>query len=85
VKRSWAANSKARLAHDLSEKRIQNFVAGSSYGEVLLSLESVALAQATYISSTRDFNRAQLRLLLLLGPANGPADGNCESRCGKRQ
>ena len=66
----------ARQAYDLSEKRQQNFIQGSTYSEVLLSLESVALAQASYLHSIRDYDKAQLRLLLLLGaPAAG--DGNC--------
>jgi outer membrane protein TolC len=73
----------ARQAYDLSEKRQQNFIQGSTYSEVLLSLESVALAQASYLHSIRDYDKAQLRLLLLLGtPAIG--NGNC-SNGGVRQ
>jgi len=73
----------ARQVHELSEKRLQNFVQGSTYSEVLLSLESVALAQAGYLNSIRDYDKAQLRLLLLLGA--GPADGNCSPRPVRRQ
>src|SRR5205823_12712626 len=59
----------ARLGHELSEKRIQNFVPGSSYGEVLLSLQSIVLSQGSYLSTVRDYDKAQLRLLILLGSA----------------
>jgi outer membrane protein TolC len=71
----------ARLVHELSEKRIQNFVPGSSYGEVLLSLQSIVFAQGSYVASVRDYDKAQLRLLMLLG-APAPA-GNCPNPGGK--
>jgi outer membrane protein TolC len=70
--------NEARRVHDLSEKRVQNLVQGSSYSEVLLSLVSVAGAQASYLNAVRDYDQAQIRLLILLGTAAGrPANGDC--------
>ena len=70
--------NEARKVHDLSEKRVQNLVQGSSYSEVLLSLVSVAGAQASYLNAVRDYDQAQIRLLILLGAAAGrPANGDC--------
>ena len=68
----------AREFHDLSEQRYRNQVPGSSYSEVLLSLQTLASAQGNYVNVLRDYDKAQLRLLVLLGAVNGhAAHGNC--------
>jgi multidrug efflux system outer membrane protein len=69
----------ARRAHELSDKRLRNSVPGSSPSEVLLSLQSVSMAQLNYLNALRSYNRAQLRLLVVLGRVSRqPApDGNC--------
>jgi outer membrane protein TolC len=61
----------AREAFRLSDERLRKVLEHSSAGEVLLGLQSVALAQANYLNTVRDFNKAQLRLLVLLGPGPG--------------
>jgi outer membrane protein TolC len=58
---------KARRAYELSNERLKLLVPGSSYSEVLLSLQSLALAQANYLNAIREHNKAQVRLVLLLG------------------
>jgi outer membrane protein TolC len=57
----------AAEARNLSKSRLDNNVAGSSYGEVLLSTQALGLAHINKISSIRDYDKAQLRLLMLLG------------------
>src|SRR5439155_456479 len=60
----------ARRAFDLSNERLKKNIQGSSPSEVLLSLQSLALAQLNYLNSIREYDRDQMRLMILLGPAN---------------
>jgi outer membrane protein TolC len=58
---------KARDAYEQSNKRLNLNVPGSTHSEVLLSLQALALAQANYLNAVRDYNKAQVRLMILLG------------------
>lgn len=60
----------ARQAYDLSNERLKKTIQGSSPSEVLLSMQSLALAQLNYLNSVREYDKDQLRLMILLGPAN---------------
>jgi outer membrane protein TolC len=76
----------ARKAHDLSDQRLKNNVERSSYTEVLLSLQTLAGAQISYLETLRSYDKAQLRLLVVLGLAgNSSVDGNCPNCCSKPQ
>jgi outer membrane protein TolC len=61
----------AAEAQKLSDDRLKNRIAGSSYGEVLLSLQSKNLAQLNRLNALRAYDKAQVRLMILLGPVNG--------------
>jgi outer membrane protein TolC len=73
------AISEARRAHKLSNDRLRNNIRDSSASEVLLSLQALALAQSSYVNVLRAYDKAQLRLMVLLGPPTelSAADGNC--------
>jgi outer membrane protein TolC len=60
---------RAREAYNLANNRLREGLQGSSVSEVMLSLQSVARAQLDYLAAVREYDRAQLRLLVLLGPA----------------
>jgi outer membrane protein TolC len=77
----------ARRAYQLSDQRWVNRVEGSSASEVLLSLQTLSSAQASYLGAMREYDKAQLRLMVLIGPTNGPVpgEGNCSPHCGKAQ
>ncbi len=63
----------ARRAQELSKERLDNNIPGSSSSEVLLSLQSLGQAQLNYLRSVREYDKDQLRLMILLGPGAGPA------------
>jgi outer membrane protein TolC len=71
--------TEARRAYQLSNQRLKNNVPSSSASEVLLSLQTLSLAQSTYVNVLRTYDKAQLRLMVLLGPWGDPAaaHGNC--------
>jgi outer membrane protein TolC len=71
IRLGQSAIDQSREAHRLSDERLKHNVAGSSPSEVLLTLQSTLATEASYINAVRDFDRAELRLLLLLGPVNG--------------
>jgi len=79
--------TRAKKAHKLSDDRLKNNIAGSSASEVLLSLQTVSLAQGSYVTILRAYDKAQLRLLLLLGQSaeHSATDGNCPTPSGKGQ
>jgi outer membrane protein TolC len=60
----------ARQAHNLSKQRLDHTIPGATPSEVLLSIQSLARAQLNYISSVREYNKDQLRLMILLGPGS---------------
>jgi outer membrane protein TolC len=59
----------AAEAQRLSDERLRNRIAGSSYGEVLLGLQNKNLAQLNRLNALRAYDKAQVRLMILLGPA----------------
>lgn len=63
----------AQDARELSRKRLDGNVPGATPSEVLLSLQSVGLAQINYVTAIRDYDKAQLRMLILTGGAHGAA------------
>jgi outer membrane protein TolC len=63
----------AQESRKLSQDRLNDNVPGSSYSEVLLSLQGRALAQLKYVAAIRDYDKSQLRLMVLTGGSHGPA------------
>jgi outer membrane protein TolC len=59
----------ARAAYKLSNVRLTEGIKGASPSEVLLSIQALGLAQLNYLQALRDFDKAQLRLMVLLGSA----------------
>jgi outer membrane protein TolC len=59
----------ARKAHELSKKRLQENIQNATPSEVLLSIQGLARAELNYITSIREYDKEQLKLMLLLGPA----------------
>ncbi len=59
--------SHAEAAHKLSKQRLEESIQGSSPSEVLLSIQSLGIAQLNYLNAVREYNKAQIRLLLLTG------------------
>lgn len=60
----------AQRAHELSDERLKKYVAGATYSEVLLSIRSLALAQFNYLTAVNAYDKAQIRLMVLLGPGS---------------
>jgi outer membrane protein TolC len=68
------AGEQVRLAgeaYDLSDQRLNDRVPDSSLTEVQQALRALELAQITYLTSVSAYDKAQVRLLVLLGAA-GP-------------
>ncbi|GIW80467.1 MAG: hypothetical protein KatS3mg105_2274 [Gemmatales bacterium] len=59
---------RAQVALELSKKRLQEGVKGSTHSEVLLAIRSVALGQISYLQALNAYNKAHIRLFVLLGP-----------------
>jgi outer membrane protein TolC len=57
----------ARQALELSDLRLREGIAGASFSEVLLAQRAVAGARANYLAVLRDYDKAQLRLMVLTG------------------
>jgi len=68
-------------ARQLSKERLDNNVMGSSPSEVLLSLQALGSAQLNYLNAIRDYDKAQLRLLILTNGPSGPG-GPCAANGG---
>src|SRR5262249_1097408 len=68
--------SHASRAYRLSNERLQELgpVTGGSISDVLQSLRPLETAQFNYLSVVSAYEKAQLRMLLLLGPT-----ANCEN------
>src|SRR5262249_6461463 len=64
----------AREAYRLSDDRFSRAIPGGGPSEILLSLQTVLGAEYNYLNALRNYDKAQLRLLILLGP--GPDHGN---------
>ena len=58
----------AQEAYRLAKERFKENVRGSSAAEVLGTLQVLALAQATHLTAINTYDKAQIRLMLLLGP-----------------
>jgi outer membrane protein TolC len=67
----------AREAYRLSDERLRNNLQGATASEVLLSLQSLSAAQGGYLNAIRQYDKAQLRLLVLVGAAFGPTPDCC--------
>jgi outer membrane protein TolC len=61
---------RAREAYKLSQFRLTEHIGNSSPSEVLLSIRALAAAQLNYLEAIRDYDKAQLRLMVLLGGAD---------------
>lgn len=59
----------ASHAFDLSDRRLRARIAGSSYTEALLALQAYARAERSYLEVVNAYDKAQLQLMILLGPA----------------
>jgi outer membrane protein TolC len=57
----------ARTALELSDVRQREGIQGSSFSEVLLAQRAVAAARANYLGVMREYDKAQLRLMVLTG------------------
>jgi len=69
-----------KRAAELADMRLTEGIQGASFSEVLLAKKIVAGAQANYLSVLREFDKAQLRLMILCGMKSGdgasaPASG----------
>jgi outer membrane protein TolC len=58
----------ATTAYDLSYLRLREAFQSTSYTESLLALQSLAKAKTSYIQAISAYDKAQLRLMVLLGP-----------------
>jgi outer membrane protein TolC len=59
----------ARQAYELGHERLALNPQPTSYSELLLAIEALARAQQNYLGAVNAYDKAQLRLMLLLGPA----------------
>ena len=57
----------AEKARQRSKLRIDKLVPGATPTELMLALQSVGTAQAAHINAIREYDKAQLRLMLLVG------------------
>src|SRR5262249_32642670 len=80
---------KAREVNRLANQRMMNMYGQAGvHDEVLLSLENLGVAQRSYLSAIRDYDKAQLRLLILLGvpgPGHPETGANCPTPVQPRQ
>jgi outer membrane protein TolC len=58
----------ARRAYDLSDQRLKQNPQASSFSESLLAIASLGRAHINYLSAISGFDKAQLRLMVLIGP-----------------
>lgn len=58
----------AQRAFKLSDERLRKNLPSSSYSEVLLAIHSLGLAQVNYLSALNAYDKANIRLMVLLGP-----------------
>jgi outer membrane protein TolC len=62
----------AGQAYELSRERFRKDVQGSSASEVLLAVNSFMRAHTSYLTATNAYDKAQLQLMVLLGPGAVP-------------
>lgn len=65
----------AEQAYKLSKEQLLNNIPGVTPSIVQMSVQVVSLAQGNLVQAVRAHNRAQLRLLLLLGESGSPSAG----------
>ena len=63
-----------RTAYDLSNLRLEKNPQPSSYSETLLAIATVGRAQLNYLMASSAYDKAQLQLMVLLGPAPGGSE-----------
>jgi outer membrane protein TolC len=66
--RSEQQIQQAKKVVTLTQKRLDLMTEGATYSQVMRSHQAVAQAQLGYIELLREFDKAELRLLILLGP-----------------
>jgi outer membrane protein TolC len=59
----------AKQAYELSDQRRKDLPQAGSFSEVLLALGSFGRAEFAYLNAINTYDKAQLRLMMLLGPA----------------
>jgi outer membrane protein TolC len=57
----------AQTALELSDVRLREGIPGATFSEVLQSQRAVAMARSNYLGALREYDKAQLRLLVLTG------------------
>lgn len=62
----------AEESYKLSETRLKQNIKGRSSSEVLLALRTLGGAKLEYLQAARDYNKAQLRLFVLVGGPETP-------------
>jgi outer membrane protein TolC len=67
LKHAEAQIQQAKSALDLSEVRLREAIPGSTFSEVLLAQRAVAAAKANHLLVLREYDKAQLRLMVLTG------------------
>ena len=59
----------ASETYRLTNLRLEGGAPGNSITEVVQSIRGLELAHVNYLQSIRDYDKAQIRLMLLLGPS----------------
>jgi outer membrane protein TolC len=67
----------AKEAVRLSMERYKEIAQGRSPSDPLLAIRSQTGAQLSYLGAIRDFDKAQIRLLILTGQVTDGGDGHC--------
>lgn len=67
LKHAESQIEQAKSATDLSEVRLREAIPGATFSEVLLAQRALAGARANYLSILREYDKAQLRLMVLTG------------------
>ncbi len=67
VSKEAVERAEASLAFSKKRLEVGGAAAGASYGEILLAERALIAARANHLSVVREYDKAQLRLLLLLG------------------
>lgn len=73
LKHAEAQIDQAKSAMELSEVRLREAIPGATFSEVLLAQRALAGARANGISILREYDKAQLRLMVLTGCNRPPA------------
>jgi outer membrane protein TolC len=63
------ATKKAQEGYELSNKRLQENIPGSTTTEVMEFIRALQLAQISYVNTIGNYDKAQLRLMVLTGGA----------------